>query len=157
MNRRTCKGQVFVIILLILIGIIVIYTLLSAHFTRVSTAPIVQEVYWEVNGQRVASASIGAEVKAHIVVKANREYVGSIIIKIRKDISFWFDSDYSIKTEPVNLVGGQEIHLELIFTPNQASDCGLFRLRGYFVEVYFSATHTHWVMESSYPPRLRVK
>jgi hypothetical protein len=141
-----------------LIGIILFFALLPTFFYRVrGEVPVVQEVFWRVNGQRVAVASVGVEVEAHVVIRVSQDYVGSITIKIRKDISFWFDSDYSIKTEPVNLMSGQEINLVLRFTPDQASRGGLFSLRGYFVEVDFSATHTKWVMESSYPPRLRAQ
>jgi len=158
MVKRTRKGQVFVLILLVLIGIILFFALLPTFFYRVrGEAPVVQEVFWRVNGQRVTVASVGVEVEAHVVIRVSQDYVGSITIKIRKDISFWFDSDYSIKTEPINLMSGQEIHLVLRFTPDQASRGGLFSLRGYFVEVDFSATHTKWVMESSYPPRLRAQ
>jgi len=42
---------------------------------------------------------------------------------------------------------------ELAFVPDGAS---AGRLRGYFVEISFSATHTNWVMKNSYPPRLKV-
>jgi len=116
----------------------------------------VQEVFWQMEGQKVTTVGVGVEVEAYVVVKATEEYVGSIVVKIRKDISFWPDSDYSIKTVPVNLIGGQETKLELSFVPDQASDGGLRSLRGYFVEVDFSATQTSWVMENSYPPRLKV-
>jgi len=153
MGWRTRKGQAFMLILLVLLGIIVIFTLLSTRSARVRSAPLVQEVFWRVNGQKVTIASVGDEVEAHVVVKATEEHVGSIVIKIRKDISLWPDSDYSVKTLPVTLRGGQEAELELAFVPDQASGG---RLRGYFVEVDFSATHTSWVMESAYPPRLKV-
>jgi hypothetical protein len=162
MDRRTSKGQVFVLILfvlilLVVIGIIMFFALLPTFIYHVSgEVPVVQDAFWRVNGQRVTVASVGVEVEANVVVRVSQDYVGSITIKIRKDISFWPDADYTVKTEPVNLTGGQEIHLVLKFTPDQVSKGGLFSLRGYFVEVDFLATHTKWVMESSYPPRLRV-
>jgi len=153
MGGRTRKGQAFILILLVLLGIIVVFVLLSNRSARVRLAPIVQEVFWRVDGQKVITASVGVEVEAHMIVKASEEYVGSIVVRIRKDISFWPDSDYSVKTVPVNLRGGQETELELAFVPDEASGG---RLRGYFVEVDFSAARTSWVMESSYPPRLKV-
>jgi uncharacterized iron-regulated membrane protein len=162
MDRRTHNGQVFVLILfvlilLVLIGIIMFFALLPTFFNQVSgEAPVVQDAFWQVNGQKVTVASVGVEAEANVIVRISQNYVGSITIKIRKDISFWTDVDYTIKTEPVNLTSGQEIHLVLRFTPDQASKGGPFSLRGYFIEVDFSATHTKWVMESSYPPRLRV-
>jgi hypothetical protein len=113
----------------------------------------VQEAFWRISGQNVTVGFVGFEVEAHVVVKAREEYVGSIVMKIRKDISYWPDSDYSTKPVLVNLRGDQVTELELRFVPDQAS---AGRLRGYFIEVDFSVTHTSWVMESSYPPRLKV-
>jgi len=152
-SGRTRRGQAFVLILLVLLGIIVVSALVSTRSARVRSAPVVQEAFWRVEGRRATTASAGAGVEAHVIVEATEEYVGSMVVRIRKDISFWSDSDYSIKTVPVNLRGGQETELELAFVPDQASAGSL---RGYFVEVDFSATGTSWVMESSYPPRLRV-
>jgi hypothetical protein len=100
----------------------------------------------------VTTTSVGDEVEAHVIVKASEEYAGTIVLKIRKDVAFWFDSDYNIKTIPVNMAGGETTELSLQFTPNQVSG-GNFR--GYFVEVDFVLTGKNWVMESSYPPRLR--
>jgi len=153
MGRRTRKGQAFILILLVLLGIIVLFALLSARSARVKSAPTIQEVFWRVDGRRVTTAGVGDEVEVHVVVKATEEYVGSIVVKIRKDVSLWFDSDYSLKTVPANLRGGQETEFILEFVPDEASGGSL---RGYFVEVEFSETHTSWVMESSYPPRLKV-
>lgn len=153
MSGRARRGQAFILILLVLLGMIVVFALVSTRSVRVRSTPVMQEVFWRVDGRRVTTASVGDEVEAHVVAKATEEYVGSIVVRIRKDISFWPDSDYSIKTVPVNLRGGQETELELAFVPDQASAGSL---RGYFVEVDFSATGTSWVMESSYPPRLRV-
>jgi len=153
MDRQTRKGQAFVLILLVILGIIVVFAFLSTRSARVRFTPVVQEGFWLVGDQRVTTATVGVEVEAHVVVKATEEYVGSIMVRIRKDISFWWDSDFSVKTVPVNLRGGRETELELTFVPDEAS---AGRLRGYFVEVDFSVTQTSWVMENTYPPRLRV-
>jgi hypothetical protein len=114
---------------------------------------MMKEVFWRVMGQNVTTASVGDEVEAHVVVKAAQEYVGSIIVKVRKDVSFWTDVDYTTKTFPVSLSGDEATDLELSFVPDEASGG---RLRGYFVEVDFPLTRTSWVMENSYPPRLTV-
>jgi len=153
MSRRTRKGQGFILILIVFLVIVAVFALLSMHSARVSSAPTVQEAFWRISGQNVTVGFVGFEVEAHVVVKAREEYVGSIVMKIRKDISYWPDSDYSTKPVLVNLRGDQVTELELRFVPDQAS---AGRLRGYFIEVDFSVTHTSWVMESSYPPRLKV-
>jgi len=153
MRERTRKGHAFIFIMLVLLGIVVLSALLFARSARVESAPTVVEVFWRADGRRVTTAGVGDEVEAHVIIKATGKYEGSIVVKIRKDISLWFDSDHSITTVPANLRGGQEIELELMFVPDEASGGSL---RGYFVEVEFSATHTSWVMESSYPPRLNV-
>lgn len=153
MSCRTRKGQGFILVIIILLVIVVIFALLIMHSSRVGSAPTVQEAFWRVGGQNVTDAFVGLEIEAHIVVKAKEEYVGSIVIKIRKDVSLWPDSDYSTKTVPVNLRGDQVTELELQFIPDQASGD---RLRGYFIEIGFSVTHTSWTMEKSYPPRLKV-
>lgn len=136
-----------------IVAIIIAFVLLSARVSRVRHSPTVQEAFWTVNGQRVTTASLGAEVTAHVTIRATEEYVGSIVVKVRKDLSFWPDSNYHIATLPVNLVGGQEREIRLTYVPDQASGGGL---RGYFIEVDFEVTGTDWVMESSYPPRLKV-
>ena len=151
--QQSRKGHAFLLIVILLVGIIVALALLSTWLVRVRHAPIVQDAFWEVNRQRVTIVGVGAEVKAHIVIKATEEYVGSVVVKIRKDVAIWLDSDYDILTMPVNLVGGQEKEIELVFVPDKPSGGGL---RGYFIEIEFKATRTGWVMENSYPPRLRV-
>jgi hypothetical protein len=150
---RDRKGQIFIIILIVLLIIVVVFVVFSSRSSQVSAAPVVQEVFWQVYGRNVTAAHIGDEVEAHAIVKATAEYVGSILVKIRKDIAYWSDSDYSVKTVPVNLNGSQATELVLDFVPDQASEG---RLRGYFVEIDFQATHTSWTMENSYPPRLMV-
>lgn len=117
-------------------------------------APTVEKALWEVAGQRVTTANVGDEVEAHVVIKTIREYIGSIMIKIRKDIAFQPErKDYYVETVPVNLIGGQEKEIELTFVPDQSRGNSL---RGYFIEVDFLDSLTKWVMENSYPPRLRV-
>jgi hypothetical protein len=150
---RTRRGQAFILFLIVLLAVLVAFALLSTQSARVRSTPTVQDVFWQVGGQRATTVTMNDEVEAHVVVKATEEYVGSIVVKVRKDISFWSDSDYSIKTVPLNLKGDQVTELEFAFVPDQASGRSL---RGYFIEIDFSATRTEWVMENSYPPRLKV-
>jgi hypothetical protein len=150
---RGSSGQILVLILLVLVAAVVVFALLSAHFGRVSAAPKVLEAYWRVGGQRVASVSVGDKVEAVVTVEASEQYVGSVVVKVRKDVSWWFDSDYAVATVPVDLRGGVEKELKVEFAPDEAN-CG--SLRGYFIEVEFSATGTSWTMDTGYPPRLQV-
>ena len=152
-TRRTVKGQAIILILLILLGLVVIFALFSATSVHVRASPTVQEAVWMVNGSTVTSARVGDKVETRIVVQAVEEYVGSVVVKIRKDRAWWPDSDYQVSTVPVSLRGGEETSIELAFVPDQASRGSL---RGYFIEVQFRATGTKWVMERPYPPRLRV-
>lgn len=130
-----------------------IFGLLSTVSVRVRAAPTVREAFWLVDHKRVSTARLGEKVVAHVLVKVTEEYAGSIVVKIRKDVAFWFDSDYHVSTIPVNLKGGEEKEIGIAFTPDEASGGSL---RGYFIEIEYRATRTMWVMENSYPPRLRV-
>jgi len=151
--RQLNKGQTLLLIVILLAGIIVASAVLSTRLARVRYAPTVQDAFWEVDGQRVTTARVGAEVKAQVMIKATEGYVGSVVVKIRKDVALWLDSDYHVLTVSVNLVGGQEKEIDLVFVPDKPSGGGL---RGYFIEIDFKATKTKWVMENSYPPRLKV-
>jgi hypothetical protein len=142
-----------VLILIVVLAIVVVFALVSVRFARVKSSPSVQEVFWQVGGANVTEASVGDDIEAHAVIKATKEYVGSVVVKVRRDVAFWPDSDYSTKTVPVNLRGDQSTELELVFVPDQISG-GDFR--GYFVEIDFSSLNTNWVMENSYPPRLTI-
>lgn len=153
MRGRDRKGQIFIIVLIVLLILVVVFIVFSARSSQVSSAPAVQGVFWQLNSSNVTAVHVGDEVETRVVVKATQEYSGSVVIKIRKDVAYWPDSDYSVKTLPVSLNGGQATELMLSFVPDQASGGNL---RGYFVEVDFSASHTSWTMENSYPPRLNV-
>ncbi len=155
-RRRASKGQILIIILIMIIGFIVISGLISFFSGRDASAPVVKEAYWLVNGDRASTSSLGQEVEARIVVQATEQYVGSIVVKIRKDARLWFDSDFKVDTIPVELAGGAEKSMELAFTPDEISHGTITGLRGYFIEIEFRATRTTWTMENSYPPRLTV-
>ena len=155
-RRRGSKGQILAIILLLILGFIVVAGLISFFSGRNGSAPVVKEAYWQVDGQKVSTSSLSQEVEAHVVVEATEQYVGSIVVKVRKDARMWFDSDFKVDTIPVDLAGGDEKSIELSFTPDETSHGTVTGLRGYFIEVEFRATRTTYTMENSYPPRLTV-
>jgi len=152
LEKRAARGQLFLVAVVFLL-IIIAFTLLAAQYVSTRPSPVVEEASWRVDGRKVTSVSLGSRVEARIVVKATGEYVGSIVVKVRKDIALWFDKDYVISTTPATLNGGQTLEIKLNFVPDQASGGSL---RGYFVEVEFSVTKATWTMENSYPPRLTV-
>ena len=156
MKARGRRGQILVLIVIILIFAFVIFALLSPHFGGGKPAPSVLEAYWRVDGQRVTFASVGDSVEAVVAVRASEQYVGSIIVKVRKDVQWWFDRDYAVATVPVDLRGGVERGLVLEFVPDEASVGRVGSLKGYFIEVEFSAVGASWTMDSAYPPRLEV-
>lgn len=153
LGRRSTRGQLFLVVVVVLL-IIITFTFIAALFMPTQPSPVVEETSWRVNGLKVTSVIEGSRVEALIIVRAAVEYEGSIVVKVRKDIAFWFDKDYAISTTPVRLTNGQRMEIKLNFVPDQASG---WSLRGYFIEVEFSATKTTWTMENSYPPRLRVQ
>lgn len=155
-RRNALKGQILILIILVVIGLILIFAVSSLLSNRVRNAPVVQDAFWQVGDQAVTTARIGQNVEAHIVVKTTEEYVGSIVVKIRKDVRYWSDNDYHIQTFPVNLSGGETEELAVSFMPDQASGGGFRGLNGYFIQVDFQATGTTWTMENTYPPRLTV-
>ena len=157
MKSRGAKGQILVFIVIILIFAFVIFALLSPHFGGGKPAPSVLEAYWTVDEQRVTSARVGDSVEAVVSVRASEQYVGSIVVKVRKDVSWWFDKDYAVATVPVDMVGGGEpALLKVEFVPDEASVGRVGSLKGYFIEVEFSAVGASWSMDSAYPPRLEV-
>ena len=153
MNSKARRGQVFIIIIVIILILLVVFIILPMLEARNRPTPLVQQVFWQANNRNITNVNLGEEVDLHVVVKATEQYTGSVVVKVRKDITGWFDSDYTVKTFPLNLVGDQTIELELTFSPDEATQG---RFRGYFVEIQFSATNTKWVMDDSYPPRLEV-
>jgi hypothetical protein len=155
-TRRESKGQIIILIVIVLIGMFLVFGLLSALSGRRGAAPLVKEASWLVDGRKVSTADQGEEVRARIVIEATEQYVGSIVVRIKKDVSMWFDSDFQLSTISVELVGSQQKTVELAFTPDEASGGGWGSLRGYFVEIEFQATRTTWEMENTYPPRLTV-
>lgn len=155
-KRQTRSGQIFLFIIILLIGALIIFGLLSALSGRGRASPTVKEVAWFVDDQKVTTTSLGTEVQARITIVATEQYVGSIVVRIKKDVKMWFDSDFTVSTIPVNLAGGDQETLRVNFTPDQASGSGFRSLSGYFVEIEFQATRSTWDMESTYPPRLKV-
>jgi flagellar basal body-associated protein FliL len=153
MSSRARRGQVFIIIIVIIIILVALFVIVPMLEARNRPAPLMKQVFWQANNQNVTNVYLGEEVELHAVVKATEQYTGSVVVKVRKDVADWFDSDYTVKTFPLNLVGDQIVELELTFSPDEATQG---RFRGYFVEIQFSASNTKWVMDDSYPPRLEV-
>jgi len=154
--HRGVQGQILVVIVLILIFAFVVIALLSPNFGGRKPAPAVLEAFWRVDGHRITSASVGDRVEAVVSIQASEQYVGSVVVKVRKDVSWWFDKDYAVATVPVDLRGGAERELALEFVPDEASVGRVGSLKGYFIEVEFSAVGASWSMDSAYPPRLEV-
>ena len=154
LNRNsTVKGQILIIILLLILGIWLLFGLVSRFSIRLRATPIVQEAYWAVGDQDVSISKLGEDVEATIKIEATEHYVGSIVVKVKKDIRFWLDSDYHITTIPLDLGGGEERMMKIGFSPDEVTRGSL---RGYFVEIEFQSTRTTWTMENSYPPRLKI-
>jgi len=149
-RRGTILIPVIIIIAVILIALFVVIPLLTSNN---GSAPVVQDVTWQSGGKNVTSISLGQEVETQVTIQAIEQYTDSVVIKVRKDIAYWFDSDYATKTFPVSLASGQTTLLSVTFTPDEASEGNM---RGYFVEIDFSGTGSTWIMDGSYPPRLQV-
>jgi hypothetical protein len=157
LNARGRKGQILIFIVIILILAFVVFGLFSAFFGGGRPAPSVLEAYWSVGGRKDTTAVVvGERVVAVVVIKPSEQYVGSVVLKVRKDVQWWFDKDYAVATVPVDLRGGVEKELALEFVPDEASSGGVGSLKGYFIEVEFSAVGASWTMDSAYPPRLEV-
>jgi hypothetical protein len=150
---KTMRGQILVVVVIILVIVVALIIFLPMLLAPHGSTPIVQDVFWKIDDRNVSSCFVGDGVAAHVVIEATDQYVGSVEIKIRKDVTFWFDSDYTTETFPVNLSGSHTTELVVTFAPDTA---GGGSLRGYFVEVDFLATGSNWIMQSSYPPRLAV-
>lgn len=153
MILRDRRGFGFLLLFIVLLAVVVVFAFMVNESSRVQASPAVQQAFWRVNSHNSTTANVSEEVEAQVIVRAKEDYSGSIVLKVRKDVSFWSDSDYATKTFPIDLKSGQTTELELTFTPDQASTG---RLRGYFMEVDFLVTHTNWAMANSYPPRLTV-
>ncbi len=150
---RGNRAQALILIVIIVIGVAIVLVALSVFSGRQRASPLVVQAFWQIDDQQVSATTSGTEVHAHVIVRATEEYVGSIVMKVRKDISLSPDSDYQTATFPVNLAAGEQEDFDLNFRPDEASSSGL---RGYFLELNFKVTGTSWIMENSYPPRLRV-
>jgi len=116
--------------------------------------PTLTNVWWRVNGQIVTEAQKGNTMEAVVRVKAVGGSIdGTITIRIRKDIAFLPDEDYTTKSYSVKLSKDQTIDLIVSFIALEKSG---FTFRGYFVQVDFVTWGTSWTMDDSYPPRLTV-
>ena len=140
------------LIVLILIGLFFVLVLAGVRPVR-RPSPLVVEAKWVVDGSSVSQVSRGVVVEAKATVEAVEEYVGSIVVRVRKDIAVWGDADYEVSTFPVSIAGGEQKELTVIFQPDQSSSSSM---RGYFIQIDYQTTSTTWTMQNTYPPRLRV-
>lgn len=147
------RGQVFIVIAIVFVVLISLFVIIPLFNARSNSVPIVSEVFWQTESKNVTVAHLGDDVELHVVFRASKQYAGSIITKIKKDIAYWFDKDYAVKTYSIDLGVNQVTELKMAFSPDEASQ-GI--MRGYFLEIYFSGAGTNWVMADSYPPRLQV-
>jgi len=153
MKEKAQWGHVFILSVIILLAIFAFFILIPMRSAWLRSAPVVQQVFWKANGQNITAAYVGQEVEAYVTIKAKEDYLGPVIVKVRKDVAYWFDSDHTFKTFSADLKSDQTTELQLAFAPDSFSTGNL---RGYFVEVEFPSTSTNWVMENLYPPRLKV-
>lgn len=147
------KGETYLGAILVLLVLVSVFAVLLTRYVRVRASPIVDEAFWLTDDQKVTAAHVRSKVETHVIIRATGEYVGSVVVKIRKDIALWLDNDYAVVTVPVSLSGDEKTEITLDFIPDETS---VGRLRGYFIEVGFPVTKAKWVMENSYPPRLTV-
>src|SRR5512136_2382832 len=101
--RRDHRGIGFILIIIIIVAIVIVSALISIRSTQIGSTPSVQDSYWIVSDKRSTVASIGQEVEAHVIIEAKEEYIDSVVVKIRKDISYLPDTDYATKTIPVDI------------------------------------------------------
>lgn len=104
--------------------------------------------------QRIGRAKVGETIEAIVRIMARGGPLhGKLTVNIKKDIPLGTDVVYVSRTFDVNLADNQELQVNLVWSPDQASDS---QLRGYFIEVLFDGEKV-WTMPDSYPPRLRVE
>jgi hypothetical protein len=156
-KRQAKSGQIFLFLIILVIGALIIIGLLQVLSGRGRVSPTVKEATWLVGDHEVTTATLGTEVEARITIATTEQYAGSIVVRIKKDVSMWFDKDFTVSTIPVDLAGGDQETITLNFTPDEASGGGLGGLRGYFIEVEFQTARSTWDMESTYPPRLTIR
>jgi hypothetical protein len=153
---RASEGLGLILIFLILFALAVFFGLILVSYFGGRSTLTVENAFWTVDNQTVSTSALGQQVEAHVVIEATEKFVGSVVVKIRKDVAQWVDSDFQVSTITLDLRGGEEKEIEISFTPDQVSSGGFLGMRGYFVEVEYRANRNGWVMEDSYPPRLKV-
>lgn len=153
MRSKATRGQVFIVIVIIVLVLIALFVIIPMFNARRNSAPLVLAAFWQTDSKNVTVAYLGDHVELHAVIKASQQYNGSIITKVKKDIAYWFDNDYAVKTYSIDLAANQVTELKMTFSPDEASQ-GI--MRGYFLQIAFSGAGTNWVMADSYPPRLQV-
>ena len=112
------------------------------------------DVFWEVGGSRVSSASLSDSVEAHVVLGASRAGVSDFVtVRVVKDIAWASDILYVSKTLDFFILEGDTEDLVISFSPDARSGSSF---RWYLVEIVFS-DGSSWIMEQLSPPRLRIE
>jgi len=150
LNRR---GVVPIILILISIFVLVVLFGLFISGRFFLPRPAVTDVYWTAEGERVYTVQVNAKVKAHVFLATGTEFSGEIVIKIKRDLRFWPDSELTRQTFSVSMAPDSVREFTMEFYPDRTSQG---QVRGYYVEVDFPFGHGRWTMENTYPPRLNV-
>jgi hypothetical protein len=99
----------------------------------------------------VTEAKQGDMVTAYVTVEAVGGYFeGSVTVRIRKDMAFLPDEDHKVESFQLSLLE-EATTLTVTFIATERSS---MIFRGYFIQVDFPGGT--WVMDDSYPPRLKV-
>jgi hypothetical protein len=138
-----------------------IWTMDDAYPPRLTVSRVVTQgllkiidTYWFAGGQQVTSVVMGGSVEAHVVCMAYSGPVsGTLIVKVKKDISYAPDTEFTERTFQVNLPSGASNDFYFSWAPDEPSAGSL---RGYFLEIWFNGEKIE-TMASAYPPRLKVK
>lgn len=147
------RGVVPIILILVAIFVLVVLFGLFVSGRFFLPRPAVTDVYWTVGGERVYTTQINTRVKAHVFLATATEFSGEIIIKIKRDLRFWPDSELTRQTFSVSMASDSVREFTLEFHPDSVSQG---QLRGYYVELDFPFGYGRWTMENTYPPRLSV-
>ena len=128
--------------------------LVTEQVTETEGYPVVQSAWWTVGGSSVTEVSQGQSVRAVIRIgSVGGRSVGTVTVRIRKDLAFLTDEDLIVNSYSVDLGESEYGDIEMTFTASEKSG---FTFRGYFIQVDFNSWGDSWTMDSSYPPRLEV-
>ncbi len=149
-NDTIMKGQISLLALLLIIFLL--FMIVSSIYSKQhSYATItIEEIVWiNSDGIKINTARSNQLVQVKITISSLSKYDGYISFKVRKDTRFLPDKNIAYLKQFYSLEKGQKISITLSFVAEKG-----FLTRGYFVEIDWR--NGKYVMENSYPPRLRV-